>query len=324
MSQSLLLGSLPSSISQDGHQRLWYWRGWRIRYWFAQPAGEAATRAPLVFIHGFGANLNQWRHNLPALSGTAPVYALDLLGFGDSEKAATLYGAELWAEQVANFIQTVVGRPAIVVGHSLGALVALTVATQHSDWVERLALITLPLSASREDLVAGWVDKLARWVESGVANPLLLRVLFASVRRPSLLRKALRGIYLDPDRVDDDLVRTFANPPQERGAARTLCYLVRSRSTENFSPSIQTMLEQLSTPTLLLWGEQDRVIPIAKVRAYIDAEPSLSLLLLPEAGHCLYDEQPQQFNQLIQAWSQNRPVEDNLSLKGDQPADGMD
>jgi pimeloyl-ACP methyl ester carboxylesterase len=66
------------------------------------------------------------------------------------------------------------------------------------------------------------------------------------------------------------------------------------------------------------------VIPIAKVRAYIDAEPSLSLLLLPEAGHCLYDEQPQQFNQLIQAWSQNRPVEDNLSLKGDQPADGMD
>jgi pimeloyl-ACP methyl ester carboxylesterase len=307
MSDSTLLASLPSGPSLVGHQRWWYWRGWRIRYWFAHP-GTMVKTPPLVLIHGFGANLNQWRHNLAELSQTTPVYALDLLGFGDAEKAATPYRAELWATQVADFIQTVVGCPVVLVGHSLGALVALTVATQHRDWVERLALLTLPVSASREDLVAGWVDRLARRVEAAVANPILLRLLFAVVRRPSLLRKALGGIYLDASQVDAELITTFANPPRDRGAARTLCYLVRSRSDKTFSPSIHEMLTHLSTPTLLLWGEQDRVIPLKTARDYVEATPALQLLVLPNAGHCWYDEQPQRFNQMIRAWSQQQPI----------------
>lgn len=299
-----LLSHLPSALSQTGYQRFWHWRGWRVRYWF-HPGPAESTTPPLLLIHGFGANLNQWRHNLPALSQTAPVYAIDLLGFGDSEKAATLYGAELWAAQVTDFIQAIIGQPVALVGHSLGALVALTVTHDHPDWVRQLALITLPLEANREDLVAGWVAALALRVESLVANPLLLRSLFNLVRRPSFLRRVLTSIYTVPDRVDEDLVNLFALPPSDRGAARTLCYLVRSRTQASFSPSVKDLVAGLTVPALLLWGDQDRVVPVAQSRGLAVLNPLLTLEVVPEAGHCLYDEIDADFNRRMLTWLNN-------------------
>ena len=301
---STLLSSLSSPLSEAGYQRFWYWRGWRVRYWFHPGPAAGGDAVPLLLVHGFGANLNQWRHNLPALSRVAPVYAIDLLGFGDSEKAATLYGAEFWAAQVGEFVRGVIGQPVALVGHSLGALVALTVAHNHPDWVRQLAVITLPLGADREDLVAGWVAALALRVESLVANPLLLRSLFSLVRRPGFLRRALAGIYTVPERVDDDLVSLFALPPCDRGAARTLCYLVRSRTDPSFSPSIKDMIATLTVPTLLLWGDQDRVVPVAQAQALAPLSPRLTTEIWPGVGHCLYDEADAEFNQRIQTWLQ--------------------
>ncbi len=297
----VLLSSLPTTLSEAGYQRFWYWRGWRVRYWF-HPGPAGVNGVPLLLIHGFGANLNQWRHNLPALSQEVPVYAIDLLGFGDSEKAATLYGAELWADQVADFIQQVIGQPVALVGHSLGALVALTATHHHPESVKQLALITLPLEANREDLLAGWVAALALRVESLVANPLLMRSLFALARRPSFLRRALAGIYTVPERVDDDLVNLFALPPCDRGAARTLCYMVRSRTDPRFSPSVKEMIAAIAVPTLLLWGDQDRVIPISLAQGLANLSQQLSLEVVANVGHCLYDETDADFNQRIFAW----------------------
>jgi pimeloyl-ACP methyl ester carboxylesterase len=299
-----LLSSLPTLLSRSGHQRYWHWRGWRVRYWF-HPGPANAAVPPLLLIHGFGANLNQWRHNLPALSQVGPVYALDLLGFGDSEKAATLYGAELWATQVTDFIQQVIGQPVALVGHSLGALVALTATHHHPNWVRQLALITLPLEANREDLVAGWVATLALKVESLVANPLLMRSLFSFIRRPSILRRALGGIYTVADRVDDDLVNLFALPPCDRGAARALCYLVRSRTDPSFSPSVKDMVAELAVPTLLLWGDRDRVVSLAMAQSLVNLSPQLTLEVCPDVGHCLYDENDAIFNRRIGDWLKN-------------------
>jgi len=308
-----LLSSLPSPLSAAGQQRFWYWRGWRVRYWFNPGPGGIEDRPPLLLIHGFGANLNQWRHNLPALSQGGPVYALDLLGFGDSAKAATLYGADLWADQVADFIQTVVGVPVALVGHSLGALVALTVTHHCPDWVLRLALVTVPLPAAREDLVPGWIAALSLKVESLVANPLLLRSLFSVVRRPSFLRRALRGIYTVPDQVDEDLVTLFALPPRDRGAARALCYLVRSRTSPSFSPSIKAMVAELTVPTLLLWGELDRVVPISQAQGLAALSPQVTFMPWPGVGHCLYDEAAEAFNDAIDHWRQGEVLNNETS-----------
>lgn len=254
----------------------------------------------MLLIHGFGASLEQWRSNLTDWGQQRPVYALDLLGFGHSQKPGTLLGAEVWQAQVHDFWQAVIGQPVILLGHSLGALVALTTAARQPTMAQALVLLTLPLA--RQELVAGWIDRLARGVESLFATPLLLRPLFLAVRRPKFIRRALTGIYQAPDRVDDELVELFTRPTLERGAARTLCYLVKSRTQPEFSDSTADLIQQVAIPILLLWGTQDKVLPIAWADQILAANPHLTYRPIPGAGHCLYDEMPGAVDGEIQQW----------------------
>ncbi|MEM6252345.1 MAG: alpha/beta fold hydrolase [Cyanobacteria bacterium P01_D01_bin.156] len=284
-----------------GHQRLWYWRGWRVRYTYWMPDDPAAQQnPPMLLIHGFGASLEQWRSNLGTWGQKRPVYALDLLGFGHSQKAAVLLGADVWQTQVYDFWQACIGQPVVLVGHSLGALVALTANAKHPSMVKQLILLTLPLA--REELVSGWLDQLSRRVERLFATPILLRPLFALVRQPGFIRKALTNIYQNPERVDHKLVDLFVRPTLERGAARTLCYLVKSRTRSDFSEVTADLLRQVSTPILLLWGSRDRILPLAWARQILALNPQIAYQEIDGAGHCLYDEVPTVLDEVIQAW----------------------
>lgn len=284
-----------------GNQRFWRWRGWQMRYTYILPDDPTARQqTPMLLVHGFGASLEQWRSNLRTWGQRRPVYAVDLLGFGHSQKAAVLLGADVWQMQVYEFWRLVIGQPVILLGHSLGALVALTAAAHHADMVQRLILLTLPLA--REELVAGWVDRLSRRVEGLFATPLLLRPLFALVRRPSFIRGALTKIYQDPDRVNQELVELFTRPTLERGAARTLCYLVKSRTRSDFSEVTADLIGQVSVPVLLLWGSQDRILPLAWARQILAMNPKIDYREIDGAGHCLYDEVPTVLDNILQAW----------------------
>ncbi|MEM9265318.1 MAG: alpha/beta fold hydrolase [Cyanobacteria bacterium P01_F01_bin.13] len=284
-----------------GHQRFWYWRGWRVRYTYVIPTDPVAQQqTPLVLIHGFGASLEQWRSNLQLWGQQRPVYALDLLGFGHSQKSTILLGADVWHAQVYDFWRAFIGQPVILIGHSLGALVALTATAHHPDLTQRLILLTLPLA--RQELVAGWLDRLARKVEALFATPLLLRPLFLTVRRPSFIRRVLTSIYQRPERVDDQLVDMFTRPTLERGAARTLCYLVKSRTRAEFSEVTADLIRQVSIPILLLWGTRDQVLPLAWAQQILKVNPQIAYRAIDGAGHCLYDEMPDQVDAAINAW----------------------
>lgn len=103
--------SSTSVVAMAPFQRYWYWRGWRICYQVMPAIAPIADQPPLLLLHGFGASLEQWRDNIAELAQHRTVYALDLLGFGDSQKAATIFNADLWSEQVQAFWQTWIGRP---------------------------------------------------------------------------------------------------------------------------------------------------------------------------------------------------------------------
>jgi len=286
--------------------RYWYWRGWRIRYWVTPARSPQAEFPPLLLLHGFGASLAQWRDNIPELAQNRTVYALDLLGFGDSQKAATIFNTDLWSAQVQAFWQAWIGQPVALVGHSLGALVALHTAVESPAMVERLVLLTLP--AAREELLSGWLESVSRGAERLFSTPLLIRPIFQIFRRPGVIRGTLRGIYQRRDRVDEALVRQFVQPTEDRGAARTLCYLVRSRTEIQFTPETKQLVPQLTMPTLLLWGEADRVIPLAWGRQLAPLNPQLTLQVIPNLGHCAYDEDPALINRLILDWLAESPA----------------
>ena len=128
--------------------QIWCWRGWSgipldvgWSHRDHRASGKQQSLA-VVLIHGFGANTNHWRHNVPALSAHAPTYALDLIGFGQSSQPRALlkgeenatdnnaleYSFDLWGEQVASFCREVVQQPVLLVGNSIGGVVALRAA----------------------------------------------------------------------------------------------------------------------------------------------------------------------------------------------------
>lgn len=256
---------------------------------------------PLLFIHGFGASWQQWHRNLPVIGAHHPVYALDLLGFGRSQKAATAYRVPLWAELVHDFWQTFIGCPMGLVGHSLGALVAATAAVTHPQMVRRVMLLTLP--ETRQEVVENLqVRRAIQTVEGLVASPALIRLIFQAVRRPPVIRRALRLAYANPDCVTDELVTQFIAPTLDQGAAQTLCRLTQAATSTTYSSSRDRLLSQLSRPTLLVWGTGDRIIPFQQAGALCQASDRVTLLEVTEAGHCLYDEVAERFNQAALDW----------------------
>ncbi|MBW4661270.1 MAG: alpha/beta fold hydrolase [Drouetiella hepatica Uher 2000/2452] len=282
-----------------GSQRDWIWRGWQVRYTFVRSA-TPTDQPPILFLHGFGSSLAQWQENLLPLSQTHPVYALDLVGFGASEKADTAYKVELWADQVYDFWRTFIGEPIVLVGHSLGALVALTAAVAYPEMVKNLALLTLP--ASRQELLIGSLQSWVGRIESFFTSPLVIRLLFQMVRRPGIIRAILKAAYVNPERITEELIASFLTPGFDRGASKAFYRLSKARTQIDFSLKTEDLLPQVTVPILVVWGEGDRVIPIVRGRQLSSFNSQLRLVEIPEAGHCLYDECAECVNAELLAW----------------------
>ena len=122
----------------------WIWRGYEITY-----RAEGDTGVPVLLIHGFGASVGHWRKNIPVLAEGCRCYAIDLIGCGGSAKptprAEIEYTFETWADLVADFCREIIGSPTIVVGNSIGCIVALQAAVTHPELVKSVALLNCSL-----------------------------------------------------------------------------------------------------------------------------------------------------------------------------------
>jgi len=281
--------------------RDWIWRGWQVRYTFLRPPSQSTDSIPLVLIHGFGASHNQWKNNLPILGQHYPIYALDLVGFGASQKAATTYQVDLWAQQVHDFCQILIGRPVVLIGHSLGALVVATAAKKYPHAIAGVAMMTLP--ATRQERISNpLLQRVLGAIETGVANPLVIRFIFNIARQRRIIRSALKLAYENENYVTEELVDDFIVPTQDRGSAQTLCRLTQGATTTTYSQSRETLLSGISQPMLVIWGTGDRIIPISQSQSLKIHFPSITWEEIPEAGHCLYDECAETVNGLLLNW----------------------
>jgi len=296
----------PKFPGQYGEQRDWAWRGWQTRYTYVQPEHPLPNAIPIILIHGFGASLGHWRHNLFVLGQSHPVYALDLVGFGATEKPQAPYDAFFWARQVHDFWQTVIQQPAILVGNSIGSLIAITTAAEYPQMVSGLVLISVPDPAVRQEMIPAWCVPVVNGIENVIAAPWLLKLIFYCVRRPGIVKSWAGIAYGDKSVVDQELVEILLNSAFDRGAADAFVRIIKSMTSVKFGPSVKQTLANLNLPILMLWGEQDRMIPTQFASQFAAVNPQIQLKMLPQAGHCPQDEQPEIVNELIQAWiSQN-------------------
>ncbi|WP_287129915.1 alpha/beta fold hydrolase [Candidatus Cyanaurora vandensis] len=271
----------------------WQWRGYRVRY---RQAGTQGT--PILLVHGFGASADHWRYNIPALAEQHRVWAIDLLGFGRSEKPDLAYDGDLWRDQLRDFCQEMIQEPAVVAGNSLGGYAALCLAADHPELVRGLVLLNgagpFEKSVSPYGL-QGWV--------SGLVNGLLQQrwasdLLFEYSRSRSRIRRTLLQVYKDPRNVNDELVEDIYQPSCDPGAPRVFA---RVFSTPQ-GRTLTELLAVLQVPLLLLWGDLDPWMTAGRATRIQSLYPQATLVSL-QAGHCPHDECPELVNQELLRWT---------------------
>ena len=315
--------------------QLWAWQGWAPHTlkvgWGHQFDGTshgtsvANERPAVVLIHGFGANTNHWRHTVPALSPHARTFALDLIGFGRSSQPRALlkgepaapdhkalhYSFDLWGEQVASFCRDVVQQPVLLVGNSIGGVVALRAAQlldakPDSSPCHAVVLIDCAQRLMDDKQLAtqpAWMAWIRPLLKTLVGQRWLSTALFRNAARPSVIRSVLKQAYPSGANVDDALVDLLYEPTQRPGAAEAFRGFI-NLFDDHLAPDL---LQQLDVPVHLIWGENDPWEPLPEARRWASAFPaSQSLPVVPGGGHCPHDERPEMVNpHLVQVLHQH-------------------
>ncbi|MEE3716486.1 alpha/beta fold hydrolase [Tumidithrix elongata RA019] len=282
--------------------RDWVWRGWQTRYTFQRAEVLTPHTVPILLLHGFGASGDHWRNNMPTLAQHHSVYALDLVGFGASEKPPTDYSIYLWVEQVADFWQTFINRPTILVGNSIGSLVAAIAAHTHPEIAKGVVTISLPDIEALQAMVPKPVRPIKSALEA-FASAIFAKPMFQIIRQPSVIRFVLGQIaYRDRTHIDDELVEIIAKPARDPQAAEAFVRLGQSLNRPGYSPSLTQALTELEIPILMLWGTQDKAIPPSEGARLVQYSNFAHLVYLDDMGHCAHDEAPERVNQEILTW----------------------
>ncbi|NJK72491.1 MAG: alpha/beta fold hydrolase [Synechococcaceae cyanobacterium SM2_3_60] len=171
---------------------------------------------PMLLIHGLGASLGHWRNTIAPLRVDRPVYAVDLLGFGSSDKPVIPYTIDLWVEQVYDFWRTTIQQPIFVGGHSLGGIVALTLAARHPDMVKGLVLVSCADGPHPDTLPPpfNWlVQGFFEGVVGLVSNPITYPWLFNKLREPATLKQCLKTFTATGIKLIANSSKSSAPPP---------------------------------------------------------------------------------------------------------------
>lgn len=281
--------------------RIWTWRDYEIGY-CAEGLDRNLDQPAIVLIHGFGASVGHWRKNVPVLAQKFRVYAIDLIGFGSSAqpKPSELgYTFETWGQQVADFVREVVGDRSILVGNSIGAVVAMQAAIYAPDLIVKTVLIncSLRLLQEQNQLTSPWFKRVGvKAVQNILGNRAIAKLFFDQVRNPRSVKQILSQAYFHKEAVTDELVDILIKPSQNPNAVDVFMAFVRYSQ----GPRPEDLLAILPCDAIVLWGDRDPWEPIelgrksftkfACVKEFID---------IPNAGHCPQDEVPEIVNDIL-------------------------
>jgi len=245
---------------------------------------DSGNGTPVVFIHGIGASLYSWRHQLPpVLSAGYRVIAFDNRGFGFSEQPAHGYHNADYVRLVLALLDSLGIASAVLVGHSMGGEIAAEVALTHPDRVRGLVL----LDAAGYGVRWPGVLKMARWPFIGAV--------VTTFRGRWFTKRILQSTFADPDNVTEGDVDQYYAPVPQRGFGRALRGVLREFRFD----SLGGQLGRVQTPTLILWGDADRWIPLRDGAQFARELPRSEFVVIERSGHNVAEESPDRVNRLL-------------------------
>ena len=235
---------------------------------------------PLVLLHGFGGDLNNWLFNVEALAADRAVYALDLPGHGGSTKQVGDGELGFLVAALRGFLDSQGIERAHLAGHSMGGLVAAALAIEDPGRVLSLTLVdSAGLGAEINlDYIEGFV--------------------VASGRRE--LKPVLQRLFADPDLVTRQMIDDVLKYKRLDGVQESLRALADRLFADGRQQRVLTgELQSVRSPMLVIWGNQDQVIPVDHANA---APESAETKVLPGAGHSPHMEAAGDFNRTLEGF----------------------
>ncbi|KAL1368798.1 hypothetical protein AAHE18_02G147600 [Arachis hypogaea] len=285
------LMALRNQTNNDGihSTRMWKWNGFLIQYTVAGNDGPS-----VVLVHGFGAFAEHYRDNINGLAGAGNrVWAITLLGFGNSEKPNIVYTELLWAELLRYFIVDVVGEPVHLVGNSIGGYFVSIVSCLWSVFVKSVVLINsagnvvpsytyIPLPEDRKTSGTSWLGS-------------RVLLLYLRLRIQELVKKCYPT---RTERADDWLINKMLRASYDPGSP----VVVESIFSFNLSIPLNFLIEEFREKVLIIQGMKDPISDSSSRVATLKEHCDGLVIKELDAGHCPHDEVPEQVNDILYEW----------------------
>lgn len=256
------------------------------RYWSVGDQGS-----PVILIHGLGASAEIWMHNVEAFAEHHRVYVPDLAGFGRSEKPASSFTPLDYASFVDDFMRALNIEQASLVGQSLGGGIALQYVLQFPQKINKLVLVDC--AGFGKEII--WTLRLMSL--SGIGELLS----YPTRMEVSIFFKlAVHSQALITEDFIDIYYKFFRQPGSPEFLLKVVRMLVDIHGAkEKILSSVMESLHKIKHPTLILWGEDDRVFPLK--HAYYGKEKisNSKLHIIKQCGHIPNFERPEEFNNIV-------------------------
>ena len=264
-------------------------KGVKTRYWTAGDKGPV-----ILLIHGFGASVEIWQHNIESLAKLYRVYAIDLVGFGRSDKPEGPYTISMMTEFVDAFMKATGIDKASFVGLSLGGGISLQYALQYPQRVEKLVLVD-SAGLGRELIFSMRLMSLPIIGELMTKPSRKMAYLFF---KPAVLNsKILKGEFTET------YYRLFSLPGAQQAmlkVLRSLCTIFGPR--QDALHNTMSNLHKITASTLIVWGKQDAVLPLEQAYFAKERIPNSQLYVFDQCGHMPNFEKPEEFNSVVLAF----------------------
>jgi len=252
---------------------------------------EMGEGTPIIFIHGLSGCWQNWLENIPHFARSHRVVALDLPGFGASPMPPWQVTIPAYGRFVRDFCERLGIDRCSVVGNSMGGFIASEVAITEPERVDDLTLVSaagITWARARKEPA----EMLAR--VGRAATPLVLRFELSAIRRPKIRDLAFRGVFHDPNTLRRELlwenvVPAFKSPGYFDAMRNLVGYDIRDR------------LAEIGVPTMIVWGRNDRVVPVPAAFSYKKRiGENAELVAFDDCGHVPQMERPVRFNRVVE------------------------